>query len=143
MAHIRQQIRERAGTALAGLSLTGSNVFESRLYPLIDEDLPCILVSVDSEEIDYETTGDILRRNVLLTLIVKAQATADIDDVMDSIGVEVEAAMAGESATILSDSVLINVEVDLEAEGEQPQGALKMSYQVTVFTTKADPETNL
>ncbi len=32
--HIRQQIRERAGTVLTGLTTTGSNVFETRIYPL-------------------------------------------------------------------------------------------------------------
>ena len=143
MAHVRQQIRERAGTALTGLALTGSNVFQSRLYPLIDEDLPCILVSVDAEEITAETTSGIIRREVLLSLVVKDKFTADLDDRLDSIGVEVEAAIAGETATVLSKSALINVEIDLEAEGEQPTGALKMSYQVTVFTTKADPETIL
>ena len=32
--HIRQQIREKFGTTLTGLTTTGSNVFESRVYPL-------------------------------------------------------------------------------------------------------------
>ena len=142
MTHARQQVRERAGTALTGLALTGSNVFESRLYPLVDADLPCILVSVDAEEIEPETTSGILRRNMLLSIVVKDKATADIDDRMDSIGAEIEAAMAAES-TVLSDSILVSVEVDMEAESEQPTGALKMSYQVTVFTSKADSETIL
>ena len=32
--HLRQQIRERLGTVLGSLTTTGSNVFESRVYPL-------------------------------------------------------------------------------------------------------------
>ena len=32
--HIRQQIRERVGTTLTGLTTTGSNVFQSRVYNL-------------------------------------------------------------------------------------------------------------
>ena len=32
--HIRQQIRERVGTTLTGLSTTGSNVFQSRVFNL-------------------------------------------------------------------------------------------------------------
>ena len=34
--HIRQQIRERVGTTLTGLTTTGSNVYQSRVYNLED-----------------------------------------------------------------------------------------------------------
>ena len=40
MSHVRQQIREAFGTACTGLTTTGSNVFQSRSYPLETADLP-------------------------------------------------------------------------------------------------------
>ena len=40
--HIRQQLRERAGTVLTGLTTTGSNVFETRIYPLENTNLPAL-----------------------------------------------------------------------------------------------------
>ena len=48
--HLRQQIRERIGTTLTGLSTTGSNVFQSRVYPLEDTNLPALVIYTKSEE---------------------------------------------------------------------------------------------
>ena len=48
--HVRQQIRERIGTTLTGLTTTGSNVFESRVYPLEDSKLPALIIYTKSEE---------------------------------------------------------------------------------------------
>ena len=42
--HIRQQIRERAGTVLTGLTTTGTNVFETRIYPLSNTNLPALAI---------------------------------------------------------------------------------------------------
>ena len=42
--HVRQQIRERIATTITGLSTTGSNVFQSRVYPLDVDSLPALLV---------------------------------------------------------------------------------------------------
>ena len=42
--HLRQQIRERIGTTLTGLSTTGTNVFQSRVYQLEDSNLPALLI---------------------------------------------------------------------------------------------------
>ena len=47
--HVRQQIRERLGTVLTGLTTTGSNVFESRVYPLETASLPSLLIYTKSE----------------------------------------------------------------------------------------------
>ena len=49
MAHYRQQIRERVATTLTGLATTGSNVFQSRVYPLENNKLPCLLVYTTEE----------------------------------------------------------------------------------------------
>ena len=45
--HIRRQIRERAGTVLTGLTTTGNNVFETRIYPLENTNLPALLEPVN------------------------------------------------------------------------------------------------
>ena len=47
--HIRQQIRERAGTILTGLTTTGSNVFETRIYPLSNTNLPALAIYTKNE----------------------------------------------------------------------------------------------
>ena len=47
--HLRQQIRERIGTTLTGLSTTGSNVYQSRVYQLEDSNLPALLIYTKSD----------------------------------------------------------------------------------------------
>ena len=47
--HIRQQIRERVGTVLTGLTTTGSNVFETRVYPLENTNLPALVIYTKDE----------------------------------------------------------------------------------------------
>ena len=47
--HVRQQIRSAIITQVTGLTTTGINVFEHRVYPLAEDDLPAIVVSTTSE----------------------------------------------------------------------------------------------
>ena len=51
MAHIRKTIRENIGTALTGLSTTGTSVFESRTFPLNFSALPALLIYTKDEEV--------------------------------------------------------------------------------------------
>ena len=41
--HVRQQIREYFGTTLTGLTTTGANVYESRVYTLQEDTLPSLV----------------------------------------------------------------------------------------------------
>ena len=141
MAHVRQQVRERAGTILTGLSLTGSNVFESRLYPLIDADLPCILITTDGEEIIESTISGVVQRSILLNIAIKDKLTTDLDDRIDAISVEIEAAIANDTSAILRHSALVDVEIELDPDGDQPIGTAKLLYRVQAFTAPNDPET--
>ena len=141
MAHVRQQVRERAGTILTGLSLTGSNVFESRLYPLIDADLPCILITTDGEEIIESTISGVVQRSILLNIAIKDKLTTDLDDRIDAISIEVETAIANDTSAILRNSALVDVEIELDPDGDQPIGTAKLLYRVQAFTAPNDPET--
>jgi len=141
MAHVRQQVRERAGTILTGLSLTGSNVFESRLYPLIDADLPCILITTDGEEIIESTVSGVVQRSILLNIAVKDKLTTDLDDRIDAISIEIEAAIANDTSQILRHAALVDVEIEIDPEGDQPIGTAKLLYRVQAFTAPNDPET--
>ena len=61
MAHIRQSIRDNAVTAVTGLSITGSNVFRSRGYPLGTNKLPALCVYTDSEVVEYNRLDRVSR----------------------------------------------------------------------------------
>ena len=53
MAHVRQSIRDNAVTAVTGLSITGSNVFRSRIYPLGTNKLHALCVYANAETAEY------------------------------------------------------------------------------------------
>ena len=53
MAHVRQSIRDNVVTAVTGLSITGSNVFRSRVYPLGTNKLPALCVYTDCDTVEF------------------------------------------------------------------------------------------
>ena len=57
--HLRRQIREEvAVNLLTGLSTTGSNVFQSHVYPLENADLPALCVYTQEEEEEVDAMGN-------------------------------------------------------------------------------------
>ena len=87
MAHKRQQIRERVATTLTGLSTTGSNVFQSRVYPIENTKLPCLLIYTREETSEPLTTNPPRAIEKILSLVVEAyvKANANYDDTIDTI----------------------------------------------------------
>ena len=71
--HIRQQIRERVGTTLTGLTTTGSNVFQSRVSNLEESNLPAIIIYTKSEAGELLEMGSTrtLQRNLQNNTLVK------------------------------------------------------------------------
>ena len=65
MIHFRTQIREAAAAALIGLATTGANVFQSRLHPIAEAKLPCLLVNTDDEEISALSIHPLVHRSLL------------------------------------------------------------------------------
>ena len=96
--HIRQQIREKFGTTLNGLTTTGSNVFESRVYPLENASLPALIIYTKSETSEPIVIGTQRLMSRELSVVVEgyAKATSNFDDTIDTISKEVEAAIAAD-----------------------------------------------
>jgi len=122
MGHVRQQIREQAALALQSVPLVLRNVFQSRVYPLSEDELPAILITTDGEQIEPNTISGLLERNVLLTLAIKAKAFNDLDDTLDTISESIEKAMANDTSLSLKNALLSEVEVALSGDGDQPIG---------------------
>lgn len=137
MSHVRRQIREAVAAAVTGLATTGSRVFQSRVYPLRDADLPCLLVSTGDEEISPATIGNILQRDIDLHVRGVAKAGTDLDDTLDQIALEVETAIANG----YPEARLHKVETDMEDTLEKPAGVLALTYRLTVFTAAGNPGT--
>lgn len=143
MSHARQQIREAVATLVTGLTTTGSNVFQSRVYRLQASELPALLVYTNSETVERSHMTSGLVRELTLRVEGIAKALANIDDTLDTIGAEVEAALGGQEPAGVEDLVLQSADVTINGEGEQQVGAIVMDFLVRYRTNQAAPETIL
>ena len=144
MAHLRQSIRERIATDVTGLSTTGSNVFQSRIYPIEDGSLPCLLVYSTSE--DAEPTEMASPRPVtrILNVVVQGVVSAtQPDDTLDLISKEVEVALAGDITinSLANNSFLSGTEIEFNADGAKPIGTVMLNYVVEYRNLDNNPET--
>lgn len=142
MAHVRQQIRESVATIVGGLTTTGTNVFQSRVWNVQESELPCLLIYTNDETIDDGTLNDLVRR-LTLTLEGKAQVSTTLDDTLDDIASEVEIAMALDITIggMAVSSSLDSTSVELTSEGDQPIGSISLNYDVTYMTPNGNPTT--
>ncbi len=143
MAHLRQSIRERVATDVTGLTTTGSNVFQTRLYPVESTSLPCLLVYTTSEE--SEVTEMASPRPMTRTLNVVVQGVVSAtqpDDTLDLISKEVEIALAGDVSinSLASNSFLSSTEIEINADGAKPVGTVMLNYVVEYRNLDNNPE---
>ena len=142
--HVRQQIRERVGTVLTGLTTTGSNVYQSRVYPLSASNLPGLLIYTLSETSEPDVMGVQQGVERLLTLAVEgyAKATGNLDDTLDTICKEVETAIAGDTKlnNLARNAFLTSTEIQLNGDGEQPIGVATMTFEVNYRTINNAPD---
>ena len=132
--HLRRMIRERVATMLTGLSSTGSNVFQSHVCPLENDDLPSLCIYTQDEEIEVGASGDPRVYHSTMILIVDgyAQTSSNLDDQLDQIGIEVQVAMAGDIDinNLVKDSYLSSVDISYSGEGTSPIGIIRHNYSV-------------
>ena len=145
MAHVRQQIRERAASTLGSLTTTGSRVYQSRVYPLGSNNLPGLLIFTKSEDSMPETMGTsrLIMRTLSLVVEGYVKQVSDFDDKVDLICSEVETAMAGDITLngLAKDSFLESTEINYDAEADQPVAVCSMTYSVRYANAEADPDT--
>lgn len=146
--HLRRQIREAVATAVTGLTTTGARVFQSRVYPLQDAELPALLVYSRSERSEPITIhpSRVIQRELQLEIVAVAKATADLDDTLDGICKEVEVALAMPLAGIASLArtiALLGTEIDMQGTSEKPTGRATLTYQIDYFNQENAPDVAL
>jgi len=143
MAHLRQSIRERIATDVTGLSTTGSNVFQSRFYPVEDASLPCLLVYTTSEESEVTEIASPRPMTRLLNVIVQGVVGATTpDDTLDTISKEIEVAMAGDVSinSLANNSFLSSTSIEFNSDGAKPIGTVMLNYIVEYRNLDNNPE---
>ena len=145
MAHVRKQIRDAVVTALTGLTTTGSNVFRSRIYPLEKTKLPalCIFTRSETTEFDTMTISRSTQRNLDIAVEAYVSATANYDNTLDTIAVQVEEAIASDVTLggLAKDAQVTAFEADFSGDGEQPVAVGRFTVAVQYRTAENDVET--
>ena len=143
MAHLRQSIRERIATDVTGLRTTGSNVFQSRVYPVEDASLPCLLVYTTSEESEVTEIASPRPMTRFLNVIVQGVESATTpDDTLDDISKEVEVALAGDVTinSLANNSFLSSTSIEFNSDGAKPIGTVMLNYIVEYRNVDNNPE---
>lgn len=142
--HTRRAIREAIASALTGLSTTGSRVYQTRIYPVADNNLPGLAIYTRSESDEYTTITQ--PRKILRTLTASIEAyvkaTADIDDQLDAIASEVEVAIYAD-VTLggnAKDARIVSFEADFSGDPDQPVGTGIIQLEVDYVTIEGAPE---
>ena len=142
MPHARQQIRDQLVTTVTGLTTTGSNVNNSRVYD--HAILPCLSVYTLSEDVGDEIYNKQLR---LLSVMVevRAKATDNLENTLDTISAEVETAVFANGDTTLNgtckDFEIEGSEIELSGDAEQPFGLMTMRFVAMYRVDKTDVNT--
>jgi hypothetical protein len=145
MAHARDQIRDAVLAAVTGLTTTKKHVFASRVHPITDAELPCLLVFTRSESSVPVTMHPPRRFERVLTVMVEGyvKMTTGYDDRLDRIAVEVETALYNNPSLngLVRDIFLSDTEIKLVGDGEMPVAVVSMSFAAKYHTLENDPET--
>lgn len=142
MAHARQRIRDALVAALAGLSV-GGRIYASRLIPLADTHLPCLLVNTDDEAIAGGDVGQLLERRIAVSIRAVVKAVATFDDDLDDLVAEVEARLAGNTLGNLVKALFLeSIRIEFE-ELDRPVGVADMRFAAVYFTNAGAPGTTL
>ena len=145
MAHVRKQIRDSIKTALTGLATTGANCYQSRVFPFEPSKLPALLIYTKSETTDFDTIS--LPRDVMRVLEINVEAyvqgTANYDNTLDQIAVEVEEVIAADVTLggLTKDLQTVAFEADFTGDGEQTVAIGRFTISATYRTLENDVET--
>ena len=143
MAHLRQSIRERVAADVTSLVTTGANVFQSRIFPVEDSKLPCLLVYTTSEDSEVTEMASPRPMTRILNVVVQGVVgAAQPDDTLDLISKEVEVALASDVSinSLANNSFLSSTEIDFNADGAKPIGTVVLNYSVEYRNLDNNPE---
>jgi hypothetical protein len=140
-AHMRKQIRDAAATALTGLATTETRVYPSRNHRTRPDDLPCLMIFTKDEESapDNMSRPRDLERACEVVVVGRAKDNSTLDDTLDLIAAEVEAALGNNLLSDLaSELFLARTEQIYDPDGEAEYGDVVLTWQAEYRTAEND-----
>ena len=138
--HVSEQLIAAAKTALTGLTTTGANVFDSRVYPVTEANCPCLLIDQGDEE---SGAGELfgfsrsIERTMRLLVVAKVVQDTSYRTLVNTIRSEVETALASlpPAKWVLPASCVI----ELAGDGEKPIASATMTFELPYITAIGAP----
>ncbi len=143
--HVRAQLRAAVVILLDGLPTTADRVLPGRMRALAADHLPTLLVYTDDEETALAGMGNPATQERRVTLMVEVRAkgtdSADLQDLLDAIAVEVEPRILGNPtfgglATLCE---LVKTRTRIEDKGERLDGGQRLEFRVHYETAEGQP----
>lgn len=135
MSHIRQLIRTNIVNTLVGNTSAGSNVFQTRYYPIEQGKLPAIAVYTMSESTEYATISYPRRQNRVLSVGIEifASATTNLDNTLDGIAVQIEELLQVDTTRggYAKNTDIVSFNADFDGSGEKPVGIGRFQVQIS------------
>lgn len=144
MAHVRKNIRDNITTTLTGLATTGSNVFQTRLFPIEESKVPALCIYTKSEQTEFATMARPRTQMRELEVMVEAyiKGTSELDNTIDTIAVEVEEALSADVTRggYAKDTRITSVDIEFNGDAEQSVGVARFTVAVDYATLENDIE---
>lgn len=144
MSHIRTRIRQNLVTSLTGLANTGSNVFDSRVYPMTADTLPGICVYTSSEISNYTSINPprTLDKVITASIEIYVQMIDTYDEVLDQITADVEEALYTDLTRngLAQDTRVMSFDSTFSGDVEQPLILGKLTVQIRYSAVEGSPE---
>ena len=143
--HVRAQVREAFALQVTGLATTGANVFQSRMRALQTSELPGLRIYTEMEDILDDDVLDVpymQQRTITVRCEALARATAGLDDLLDGICKEIEAAIDAEPTLGGLSPVHVSYrhfDELLQGDSDQPAGMATLDFDFVVLTMSNTP----
>lgn len=139
-AHPRQQIREAVKALLLNQTAAGSRVSETRVISYRKSELPAVSIYIPVESVEPDESRNTAPRELTRTaqLVIEGvvQQTANVDDALDALALEIETAMHADETFggKADDSILESTEATLTEDGDRLVGVVRLVYSVEYRT---------
>ena len=146
MAHVRKQLRDWLAANLVGSPQVGFRVEQRRSLPLAKDLQPTLLFEVSNEaSADIDMDGNQQRVvGIRITACVKDDS-ADGEDTLDAMALFVEGVFSTNPTLggLVQDYAYQATECSFVGNAERTLCTAVLTFAVTVFTARADPQTAL
>ncbi|MDR7220355.1 hypothetical protein [Aminobacter aminovorans] len=146
MAHVRKQVRSWVKGNLMGSTAAGGRVFVSRTNPLPDALQPTLLIAVQNERSADVSAQGSQRRDIAVRVTACAKGDAEAtEDTLDQLAVFVESVFAADPTLggLAETYEYQSTEFEFNGSGEKTLCTAALTFAVTLFTARTDPETSI